>query len=74
MNSSKQKEIRAYLQSGAGGTFYGTDSHDVLLKALKHSKIAGVSAGELEATLTSYGITVDSVRGAYRLVLPLASK
>ena len=74
MSNEKQKEVRAYLMSGAGGTFYGVDSNDVLLKALKHSKIAGVSAGELETTLKSYGITVDSVRGAYRLVLPLENK
>ncbi len=74
MSNEKQNEIRAYLQSGAGGTFYGCDSSDVLLKALKHSKIAGVSSGEFETTLKVYGIVVDSVRGAYRLVLPVANK
>jgi len=74
MDSSKQKEIRAFLQGPTGGTFYATNSQDVLAKVLKHSKIGGVSVGEFEATLKSYGITTDSVRGAYRLVIPLANK
>jgi hypothetical protein len=72
VSSEKQNEVRAYLTSGAGGTFYGVDSYDVLMKALAHSKIAGVSGEEFAATLKSHGITPDVVRGAYRLVLPLA--
>ena len=74
MAPSKQNEVREYLKSGAGGTFYGVDSYDVLLKALSHSKIAGVSGEDFATTLKVYGITPDVVRGAYRLVLPTASR
>ena len=74
MDSSKQNEIREYLKSGAGGTFYGCDSYDVFLKALRHSKIADVSGEEFATTLRAFGITSDAVRGAYRLVLPTANK
>ena len=75
MTQSKHKEIRSYLQSGAGGTFHGEDSYDVLLKALSHSKIVGVSGEEFATVLKSHGITPDVVRaGHYRLVLPLANR
>ncbi len=71
MSKEKQKEIRAYLQSGAGGTFHGEDSYDVVMKALSHSKIEGVSGEEFAVTLKAYGIVPDFVRaGVYRLVLP----
>ena len=42
MDSSKQNEILKYLKSGAGGSFHGVDSYDVILRALSHSKIEGV--------------------------------
>ena len=75
MEASKQNEIRTYLKSGAGGTFYGVDSFDVLLKALSHSKIEGVSGEEFAIVLKSYGLMPDYVRaGNYRLVLPLANR
>ena len=75
MSKDKQKEIRAYLQSGAGGTFHGEDSYDVILKALSHSKIEGVSGEEFAIVLKSYGLMPDYVRaGNYRLVLPLANR
>lgn len=75
MTASKQKEIRAYLMSGAGGTFHGVDSYDVLLKALSHSKIADVSGEEFAKVLKSVGIMPDFVRANYyRLVLPLANR
>ena len=75
MAPNKQKEIRAYLMSGAGGTFTGEDSYDVLLKALSHSKIADVSGEEFAKVLKVYGIMPDYVRaGHYRLVLPLANR
>ena len=74
MEAKKQNEVREYLKSGAGGTFYGVDSFDVLLKALSHSKIAGVSGEDFAATLKAHGIMPDIVRGAYRLVLPTASR
>ena len=75
MEAIKANEIRAYLQSGAGGTFHGEDSYDVLLRALAHSKIADVSGEEFAACLKSYGIVPDFVRaGDYRLVLPMANK
>ncbi len=74
MEAAKQNEIREYLKSGAGGTFYGVDSYDVVLQVLKHSKIAGVSGEEFTATLKAHGITPDVVRGAYRLVLPTKSR
>ena len=74
MSNEKANEIRAFLMSGSGGTFYGVDSNDVLAKGLSHSKIAGVSVREFEATLKAYGLVVDSVRGAYRLILPTANK
>ncbi|MFB3072323.1 MAG: hypothetical protein ACE1ZU_02365, partial [bacterium] len=68
-------EIRSYLQSGAGGTFHGVDSYDVIMKALSHSKIVGVSGEEFAKVLKSHGITPDYVRaGNYRLVLPLANR
>ena len=75
MAPSKQNEIRRYLQSGAGGTFHGEDSYDLILKALSHSKIVGVSGEEFAKVLKAYGITPDFVRaGNYRLVLPLANR
>ncbi len=71
MSKEKQKEIRAYLQSGAGGTFHGEDSYDVFLKALSHSKIPDVSGEEFSFVLKAYGLVPDFVRaGVYRLVLP----
>ena len=75
MAPNKHNEIRAYLKSGAGGTFHGEDSYDVILKALSHSKIVGVSGEEFAQVLKAYGITPDFVRANnYRLVLPLANK
>jgi len=75
MSKEKQTEIRAYLQSGAGGCFHGVDSFDVVLKALSHSKIADVSGEEFSIVLKAYGIIPDYVRaGVYRLVLPLANR
>ena len=72
---SKQKEIRNYLMSGAGGTFHGVDAYDVLMKALAHSKIAGCSGEEFATCLKSHGIVLDYVRANdYRLVLPTASR
>ena len=70
---SKGEEIRHYLMSGAGGTFYGVDSYDVILKGLAHSKI-DCSGEEFAQVLKSYGIVSDCVRGACRLVLPMASR
>ena len=74
MEAAKQNEVREYLKSGAGGTFYGVDSYDVLAKALSHSKVDGVSVEDFATTLKAHGLTVDVVRGAYRLVLPTASR
>ena len=74
MSKEKSAEVRAYLQSGAGGCFYGCDSYDVLLKALKHSKIEGVTGEQFAATLKAHGIMPDVLRGAYRLVLPMANR
>ena len=75
MSNEKQKEISSYLRSGAGGTFHGEDSYDVILRALSHSKIEGVTGEEFAITLRAYGITPDFVRaGNYRLVLPMANK
>ena len=71
---TKGEEIRNYLKSGAGGTFYGVDSYDVLMKALAHSKVADVSGEEFARVLKSYGIVPDCVRGAYRLILPMESR
>ncbi len=71
MTKEKQTEIRRYLMSGAGGTFHGEDSFDVIMKALSHSKIVGVSGEEFAKVLKAYGITPDFVRaGNYRLTLP----
>jgi hypothetical protein len=70
---SKHTEIRTYLMSGAGGCFYGVDSYDVLMKALSHSKI-DCSGEEFATCLKAHGIVPDVVRGAYRLVLPTASR
>jgi hypothetical protein len=74
MSKEKSAEIRTYLKSGSGGTFYGCDSNDVIMRALKHSKIADCSGEDFATTLRIYGITPDVVRGAYRLVLPTASR
>ena len=62
MAPNKHQEIRAYLMSGAGGTFHGEDSYDVLLKALSHSKIADVSGEEFATCLKAHGIIPDYVR------------
>ena len=75
MTASKHTEIRTYLMSGAGGTFEGEDSYDVVMQALSHSKIAGVSGEEFATVLKSYGIIPDFVRANnYRLVLPTANR
>ena len=75
MEAIKANEIREYLKSGAGGTFHGEDSFEVIMAALSHSKIEGVSGGEFATCLKAYGIIPDYVRaGNYRLVLPLANK
>lgn len=75
MTQGKQAEIRSYLTSGAGGCFHGEDSYDVVMQALKHSKIADCSGEEFAQVLKSHGITPDYVRaGNYRLVLPPASR
>ena len=71
MAPSKHQEIRAYLQSGAGGIFCGVDSYDVVMKALSHSKIEGVSGEAFATCLKAHGLVPDYVRaGVYRLVLP----
>ena len=75
MEASKQNEILKYLKSGAGGSFHGVDSYDVILRAQSHSKIEGVSGEEFAKTLRAYGITPDYVRANdYRLVLPMENK
>ena len=75
MAPTKQKEIRAYLMSGAGGTFHGVDAYDVLMQALSHSKIVDCSGEEFAQVLKSHGIVPDYVRANdYRLVLPTASR
>lgn len=75
MTASKHTEIRTYLMSGAGGTFEGEDSYDVVMKALSHSKIPDISGEEFAIVLKSYGLMPDYVRaGNYRLVLPLANR
>ena len=75
MTASKHTEIRTYLMSGAGGTFEGEDSYDVLMKALAHSKIVDCSGEEFATCLKAHGIIPDYVRANdYRLVLPPASR
>ena len=74
MTVNKSKEIRAYLLSGAGGTFHGVDSYDVIMKALKHSKITDVSGEEFEQVLKMHGLRVDQRGDGFILVLPPKNK
>ena len=71
---SKQKEIRAYLMSGAGGSFSGVDAYDCWMQALRHSKIADVSGEVFAQVLKAHGIMPDQRGDGFVLVLPMANR
>lgn len=70
MTAEKMNAVARYLKSGSGGTFLGRDSYEVLMLALKHSGITGISGEEFAKVLRGYGITPDVRGGSYILVLP----
>ncbi len=73
MSKNVNTEIRAYLMSGAGGTFAGVDAYDCLMRALAHSKIE-CSGEQFATSLKAHGIVPDQRGDGFVLVLPTASR